>query len=355
MKKASITQSVYGTLPNGQQVDTFKLKNGKGMEVDIITFGGIITNLKVPNGEGVSENIVLGYDKLDSYLENPTFFGAIIGRYGNRIAHGKFTLNDTVYSLETNNGPHHLHGGSQGFDKAVWDAKTIETEETVALELAYLSPDMEAGFPGNLKVTVLYTLTSENALEIQYKGITDKPTLVNLTQHSYFNLSGDFYKSIENQELMIDADFFVPIDETAIPFGHLESVKNTPFDFTVPKRIGQDINADNQQIKNGFGYDHTFVINQTEKGLTRFATVLDQDSKRYMEVYTTEPGVQLYTGNFIDAALPLANGEIFANRTGLCLETQHYPDSPNQNQFPSTVLQPGEFYHSATTYKFSVV
>ncbi|MFB9052809.1 aldose epimerase family protein [Formosa undariae] len=354
MGKVSINQSVYGTTPEGDQVDLFTLKNAKGMEVDVITFGGIITKLSVSDKAGKFENVVLGYDNLESYLSNPTYFGAIIGRYGNRISKGKFSLNGIDYPLAINNGPNHLHGGIKGFDKVIWKAQTLENDDKVALKLTYLSADMEEGYPGNLNVTVIYTLTENNTLEIAYQATTDKTTLVNLTQHSYFNLSGDFTKTISNEEVMIDADFFVPIDKSAIPLGGLESVKNTPFDFTTSKRVGQDIDADHPQIKNGSGYDHTWVLNHPEENVNLVASVLDKDSSRYMEVYTDQPGVQFYTGNFLDGAFSYGGGMRYADRSALCLETQHYPDSPNQDAFPSTVLNPGETYKTETHYTFSV-
>ncbi|MHA7943532.1 aldose epimerase family protein [Formosa sp. 3Alg 14/1] len=354
MGKVSINQSVYGTTPEGDQVDLYTLKNAHGMQVDVITFGGIITKLTVSNTDGKFENVVLGYDNLESYLSNPTYFGAIIGRFGNRISKGKFSLNGTDYPLAINNGPNHLHGGIKGFDKVIWNAEPIETNDKVALKLSYLSEDMEEGYPGNLNVTVTYTLRADNTLEVAYQATTDKATVVNLTQHSYFNLSGDFTKTVTDEEVMINADFYVPTDETAIPLGTLESVTNTPFDFRTPKRVGQDINAEHSQIANGSGYDHTWVLNHPAKQVNLVASVLDKDSGRYMEVFTDQPGVQFYTGNFLDSALPYGDGAHYADRTGLCLETQHYPDSPNQEDFPSTVLNPGDIYKTETHFKFSV-
>ncbi|MGJ5640693.1 aldose epimerase family protein [Formosa sp. S-31] len=353
MEQASISKSEFGTTPEGELVEQYTLKNANGMEIDVITFGGIITNLKVPNKDGKFEDVVLGYDTLEPYLTNPTFFGALIGRYGNRIAKGKFTLNGRDYTLATNDGSNHLHGGKKGFDKVVWTAEPIENGNSVALKLTYLSKDMEEGYPGNLTSTVVYTLTPDNALEITYEATTDKPTIVNLTQHAYFNLSGDFSKTILDEDVMIAADRYVPIDETSIPFGPLAEVKGTPFDFTSPKPVGQDISAEDIQIKNGTGYDHCWVLNNQDKGFRLAATVYDKTSGRFMEVLTDEPGIQFYTGNFLDGTLPSQQGGTYAQRTGLCLETQHYPDSPNQEDYPSTVLNPGETYQSATTYKFS--
>ncbi|MDW5290650.1 aldose epimerase family protein [Formosa sp. PL04] len=346
MAKASITKSGFGITPKGQEVDLYTLKNANGMQVDVITFGGIITTLKVPNKENMFENVVLGYDTFEPYLTNPTFFGAIIGRYGNRIANGKFTLNGTDYNLAKNNGPNNLHGGNKGFDKAIWSAEPIDGAETVALKLTYLSTDMEEGFPGNLKTTVVYTLTADNALEVYYQATTDKITIVNLTQHSYFNLSGDFSKTILKEEVMIDADRYIPTDETAIPTGELASVSGTPFDFTSAKTVEKDINADHIQIKNGSGFDHCWVLNNQNKGVRLVATVHDKSNGRFLEVATDEPGIQFYTANFLETP--------FAPRTALCLETQHYPDSPNRAEFPTTILKPGETYKSQTNFKFSI-
>ncbi|WP_299781880.1 aldose epimerase family protein [uncultured Formosa sp.] len=346
MEKASVTTSVYGSTPNGKQVDLYKLKNVNGMEVDIITFGGIITSLKVPNKAHKFENVVLGYNELEPYLTNPTYFGAIIGRYGNRIAKGKFSLNGTNYSLAINNGENTLHGGNKGFDKVIWTAEPIETKETVALRLTYLSKDMEEGFPGNLDVTVIYTLTSDDTLKVDYMATTDKTTVINLTQHSYFNLSGDFTKSIVDETVMINAAAYIPTDKDAIPTGEIASVTGTPFDFTTSKSVGKDIDADHVQIKNGSGFDHSWVLNNPEQGLRLAATVHDNTSGRYLEVSTDEPGVQFYTANFLEAP--------FVPRGALCLETQHYPDSPNRDTFPSTILNPGEVYKSRTTFKFSI-
>lgn len=353
MEHASVTKSTFGTTPDGQQVDLYKLKNANGMEVDIITFGGIITTLKAPNKDGKFEDVVLGYNNLEPYLTNPTFFGALIGRYGNRIANGKFTLNGTEYTLATNNAPNHLHGGDTGFDKVVWNAEPVENGDTVALKLSYLSKDMEEGYPGNLNTTVVYTLTPDNTLEVSYEATTDKTTIVNLTQHSYFNLSGDFSKTILDDKVMIDADRYVPIDETSIPLGPLAEVKGTPFDFTTPKAVGAAIDADDVQIKNGTGYDHCWVLNHQDQGFRLVATVYNEASGRFLEVFTDEPGIQFYTGNFLDGTLPSQQGGTYAKRTGLCLETQHYPDSPNQKDYPTTVLNPGETYSTKTTFKFS--
>ena len=345
MNQALITQSVYGTTPEGEQVDLYTLKNENGMQVDIITFGGIITALKVPNRDQQFENVVLGYKTLEPYLTNPTFLGAIIGRYGNRIANGKFSLQGEEFTLATNNGPNCLHGGNKGFDKVIWKAEPIKQHDNIALKLSYVSKDMEEGFPGNLNVTVVYTLTFDNALMVSYEATTDKTTLVNLTQHSYFNLSANLSKPITDQTVMINADAYLPVDKDAIPIGTITPVTDTPFDFTTPKRVGEEIDAEHEQIKKGSGYDHCWVLNHQNDGVHLAASVFDPSSGRFMEVFTDEPGIQFYTANFLDKP--------YAPRVALCLETQHYPDSPNKEAFPSTVLNPGDIYKSHTTFKFS--
>ncbi|OXB02802.1 aldose epimerase family protein [Flavobacterium pectinovorum] len=355
-KKATVTieKSSYGTTAKGEKVDSYKLKNQNGMEVDIITFGGRITDLKVPNKEGVSENVVIGFDNLAQYEKANPFFGALIGRYGNRIAKGKFTLDEKEYQLAINNAPNALHGGPQGYFNVVWKADEVKSGDAATLKLSYLSKDMEEGYPGNLKVFVTYTLTNDNQLEVLYEATTDKKTVVNLTQHSYFNLSGDFTKTILDHELTLNADKLVPVDATLIPTGKLDDVANTPFDFRKPKLIGKDINAKNEQLERGKGYDHCWVLNNPEKGKTIIVKVYHAASGRILEMTTDEPGIQFYSGNFLDGTLPIPNGGTFAHRTGLCLETEHYPDSPNQKNFPTTVLNPGENYKTKTTFKFSV-
>ncbi|MDR7369681.1 aldose epimerase family protein [Flavobacterium aquidurense] len=350
----SIEKSAYGTTAKGEKVDSYKLKNQNGMEVDIITFGGRITDLKVPNKEGVSENVVTGFNSLAQYEKENPFFGALIGRYGNRIAKGKFTLDEKEYQLAINNAPNALHGGPQGFFNVVWKAEEVKSEDSASLKLSYLSKDMEEGYPGNLKVIVTYTLTNDNQLEVLYEATTDKKTVVNLTQHTYFNLSGDFSKTILDHELTLNADKLVPVDATLIPTGKLEDVANTPFDFRTPKLIGKDIEVKNEQLERGKGYDHCWVLNNPEKGKTIIAKVYHASSGRVMEMTTDEPGIQFYSGNFLDGTLPMRNGGTYAHRSALCLETEHYPDSPNQKNFPTTVLNPGENYKTKTTFKFSV-
>jgi aldose 1-epimerase len=350
----TIEKSAYGTTPKGEKIDRYTLKNQKGMEVNIITYGGIISSLKVPNKAGVSEEVVIGFNSLEQYMKPNPYFGALIGRYGNRIAKGKFTLDGKEYSLAINNAPNALHGGPEGFHRAVWTAAEAKGGDSASLKLKYISKDMEEGYPGNLTVFVTYTLTNNNALDVLYEATTDKKTIVNLTQHSYFNLSSDFSKPILNDEVTIDADKLVPVDATLIPTGKLMDVTNTPFDFRKPKVVGKDIEAKDDQLKKGLGYDHCWVLNNQGKGERFAASAYDAGSGRLLEVYTDQPGIQLYTGNFLDGTLPMRNGGTYAHRTGLCLETQHYPDSPNQKDFPSTVLNPGENYKTKTTFKFSV-
>ena len=351
----SITKSDFGTLPDSTVIEKYTLKNANGVEMNVITYGGRITSLKVPNKDGKMEDIVLGFDNIKDYLrKDDPFFGALIGRYGNRIAKGKFSLNGTEYTLATNDGPNHLHGGNKGFDRVVWNVEPIETENNPSLVLTYLSKDGEEGYPGNLNITVVYTLTNDNALEVSYEATTDKSTVINLTQHSYFNLSGDFSKPILDHELTINADKYLPVDATLIPTGELADVTNTPFDFRTAKAIGQDINTDNDQLKKGKGYDHCWVLNDQDKGMRLVASAYHPGSGRLLEIYTDEPGIQFYSGNFLDGTLPMPNGGTYAHRTGFCLETEHYPDSPNQENFPSVVLSPGEVYKTKTTFKFSV-
>jgi aldose 1-epimerase len=349
----TITQSDYDTTANGEKVDRFTLKNTNGMQVDIITYGGRITAISVPDKTGKFENVTLGFDTLELYEGNNPFFGALVGRYGNRIAKATFDLEGTTYHLAANNGPNSLHGGIKGFDKVVWSVVGTTQGEEASLKIGYLSKDMEEGFPGNLQTVVTYTLTTDNTLTVDYEATTDKTTIVNLTQHAYFNLSGDFTREITDHVLQMDADQLVPVDDQLIPTGELTPVSGTPFDFRTPKRVGQDINADHEQIKKGGGYDHCWVLNNQDKGLRQVAVLEHPASGRVMEVATTEPGIQFYTGNFLDGSLPIPGGGTYQKRSGLCLETQHYPDSPNQPSFPSVTLQPGETYNTTTTFTFT--
>jgi aldose 1-epimerase len=349
---ATISKSAFGTTPDGQEVDKYTLKNQQGMEIDVITYGGIITSWTAPDKDGNYQNIVLGYDSLAQYIRSNPYFGAIIGPYGNRIAKGQFEIDGTTYNLETNDGPNHLHGGVKGFDKVVWTAEEAKSDNGVSLKLSYLSKDGEGGYPGNLTSTVWYTLTEDNTLEVSYEATTDKKTIVNLTQHSYFNLSADFSKDILDHELTINADHYLPVDATLIPTGELRAVENTPFDFRQPKTIGEEIEQENDQLAKGKGYDHCWVLNEQET-FRKVSSVYHPASGRYLEIYSGEPGIQFYCGNFLDGTLPMPGGGTYAYRTGFCLETQHYPDSPNQDSFPSVLLSPGEKYSTKTTFKFS--
>jgi len=349
---STISKEAFGQLPDGQQADLYTLTNANGMTVNITNYGGIITKLTAPDKNGQWADVVLGFDSLAPYLSGHPFFGALVGRYGNRIAKGKFKLNGQEYSLAINNGPNALHGGTKGFDKVIWKATEINQDSVVGLQLEYTSKDMEEGYPGNLTVKVVYTLDNENALTIDYTASTDKPTVLNLTNHSYFNLTG-LKRDILDHEVTIASDSIVPVDTTLIPTGKLRAVEGTPFDFRKATKVGAGIDkVEDEQIKAGGGYDHCWVLKRSGDGLEKFATVKDPESGRVMEVFTTEPGVQFYTGNFLDGKLT-GKGATFSKRFGLCLETEHYPDSPNQPQFPTTTLNPGETYKTTTKYKFS--
>ena len=350
--KYSIEKEDFGTTPDGEKVDRYTLQNEKGMEVKIITYGGRITSLKAPNKNGEYEDVVLGFDSLKNYTKDNPFFGALIGRYGNRIANGKFTLDGKEYDLAKNDGENHLHGGNKGFDKVIWNAKPLDS--TNSLKLTYTSTDMEEGYPGNLDVTVTYTLNDDNSLDVLYEATTDKKTVINLTQHSYFNLTGDFSNDILSTIVEINADEFIPINKTLIPTGEIQKVAGTPFDFTQPKPIGKDIETKNEQLSRAGGYDHCWVLNNQDTGVRFAASAYDPESGRKLEVYTDEPGLQFYTGNFLDGTLPAKGGGTYAKRSGFCMETEHYPDSPNQKDFPSVVLNPGEKYTSRASFKFSV-
>ncbi|MFS4417322.1 aldose epimerase family protein [Maribacter sp. 2307ULW6-5] len=349
----TITKETYGTTKKGETVHRYALKNAMGMEVHILTYGGIIAHLAVPDRDGTLQNVVLNLDSLAGYEAGHPYFGALIGRYGNRIANAQFTLEGTTYTLAANNGPNNLHGGEEGFDKKVWEVVETSSGEQATLGLRYLSPDMEEGFPGNLDVRVTYTLTAKNTLEVAYTATTDKSTVVNLTQHAYFNLTGDFTKSVMGHQLQLRADHVVPVNPNLIPTGRLMEVAGTPFDFRTQKAIGRDIGADHGQLRVAGGYDHCWALDNPEKQLRSIAVLTEPVTGRVMEVATTEPGVQLYTGNFLDGTLPIPGGGHYGQRSGLCLETQHYPDSPNQPQFPSVVLRPGERYFSKTVFGFA--
>lgn len=352
-KKKPVAIVPFGKMNDGTAVSQYTITNETGMSMSVTNYGGIITNLKVPDRTGIFEDVVLGYDSLSGYLKSNPYFGALIGRYGNRIAKGKFSLDGQVYTLATNNGQNNLHGGPNGFDTRFWNIEEHPVSDGAALKLTYTSKDMEEGFPGNLAVEVIYQLTNKNELKINYRATTDKKTIVNLTQHSYFNLSGDTKTDILSHELMLSADQFVPVDKTLIPTGELKDVSGTPFDFKAPAVIGSGIDKKDQQLTYGGGYDHCWVLNTQGNMQKVAATLYEPKSGRVMSVYTTEPGIQFYSGNFLDGSITGKYGVVYKFRYGLCLETEHFPDSPNQNQFPSVVLNPGEVYTTQTTYAFS--
>ncbi len=350
-RKTSMKKEAYGKTQDGEAVDLYTLTNTSGMEARIMTYGGIVVSLKTPDRHGKLEDVVLGFDSLGPYLSGHPFFGALAGRYGNRIANGKFSLNGTEYTLARNNGKNHLHGGLKGFDKKVWKSTDVSTADGPALELTYLSKDGEEGYPGNLSVTVTYRLTERNELKIDYLATTDQDTVVNLTNHSYFNLSGA--SDILQHQISINADRFTPVGEGLIPTGEIKPVKGTPLDFEQSTPIGARIDSDNDQLVLGKGYDHNFVLNHAPGELGLAATVDEPTTGRVMEVLTTEPGVQFYTGNFLDGSLTGKGGRVYQRRSGFCLETQHFPDSPNHPNFPTTVLKAGQKYQTTTIYKFS--
>lgn len=353
-QKGSIEKSEYATTPEGVKIEKYTLENTNGMKVEVITFGGIITSLTAPDKNGKYEDVVLSYTTPEDYFDgNPYFFGAIIGRFGNRIAKGQFSLDGKKHQLTINDGPNQLHGG-KGFDKVVWTATPVEGAEDPTLKLSYTSKDGEEGYPGTLTTVVTYTLTADNALEIAYEATTDQKTIVNLTQHSYFNLSANFSNTILDHELMMKAGKMLPVDATLIPTGELKSVEGTPFDFTKAKEIGKDINVKDDQLEKGLGYDHCWVFDDQNKSLKEVATLYHKASGRFMQVYTDQPGIQFYSGNFLDGKKASKTGGNYEKRTGLCLETQHFPNAPNHSEFPSVVLNPGEKYTTKTTYKFSV-
>ena len=348
----SVTKQSYGKTAAGENVNLYTLRNSKGVEAKITNYGGIVVSLKVPDRNGKFDDVVLGFNDLDSYLtKNDPYMGALIGRYGNRIAKGRFTLNGVEYKLAVNNGENHLHGGIKGFDKVVWTGREMKTPAGPAVVLTYLSKDGEEGYPGNLNVRVVYTLTNNNELKIDYSATSDKDTVTNLTHHSYFNLAGEGNGDILNHTVTINANRFVPTDAGSIPTGELKSVAGTPFDFLKPMAIGAHIDQDDEQLKFGNGYDHTWVING--RGMRLAATAYESTSGRVMQVWTTEPGMQFYTGNFLNGTLTGKSGKVYARRTGFCFETQHYPDSPNQPKFPTTTLKKGATYKSTTIYRFS--
>ncbi len=338
-------------------IKLYTLKNASGATIKVTNYGAIITSIIVPDRTGKMADVALGYNRVEDYINavDKPYFGAIVGRYGNRIAKGKFSIGSETYSLAVNNGENHLHGGVIGFDKVVWDAKPISSEGSQGVVLSYLAKDKEEGYPGNLNLTVTYSWSNANELKVEYSATTDKPTPINVTQHTYFNLKGEGNGTILDHELMLNADKYTPVDKTLIPTGVIAPVAGTPFDFTKAKPIGRDIGIDNEQLKFGMGFDHNFVLNKSgdPSSLSLAAVVSEPTTGRVMEIKTTEPGIQFYCGNFLDGRLKGKSGGAYVNRGGFCLETQHYPDSPNQKNFPSVILNPGATFKSTTTFKFS--
>jgi aldose 1-epimerase len=347
----AVEEQPFGTTKEGKKITLYTLTNSHHMEVRAMNYGAIIVSLRVPDRKGQVADIVLGHDTLEGYFDNSPHLGGLVGRYANRIANGSFALDGVKYSLPKNNGPNTLHGGIKGFDQAVWQGTPLKGKAGVAF--SYLSRDGEEGFPGNLKVKVSYSLTEANELVINYEATTDKPTVLNLSQHSYFNLAGEGTGDILNHEVMINADRFTPVDSTMIPTGELRPVKGTPLDFTTQTKVGTRIDDNYEQLVLGKGYDHNFVINRKAQGLVSAARAYEPTSGRVMEISTDQPGVQFYTGNFLDGSVTGKQGHVYKQRYGLCFETQHFPDSPNHPEFPSVVLRPGQTFHSRTIFKFS--
>jgi aldose 1-epimerase len=351
---SSITKADFGRTPDGKPVEIYTLRNSQGAEARIFTYGGVVQSLAMPDKHGRMADIVLGFDNLQDYIEKSPCFGALIGRYGNRIGGAKFTLAGKTYALAANNGPNTLHGGLIGFDKVVWTARSMETRHGPALILTYLSADGEEGFPGNLLVTAIYTLTDGNELKVEFTATTDRPTVVNLTHHSYFNLAGQGHGDVLNHLVHINADQFTPVDSTLIPTGELRPVAGTPFDFRTPTPVGARINdPNNEQIKFAGGYDDNWVLNKpAPTALSLAARVHEPVTGRTLEVWTTSPGMQFYTGNFLDGTIAGKDGKVYQHRCAFCMEPQHFPDSPNHPDFPTTELKPGETCHNVIIYKF---
>ncbi len=342
----------FGKTADGQVVDLFTLRNTRGVEVRLMTYGGIILSIKTPDKNGQADDITLGYDTLEPYFKNDTYFGVLVGRYANRIAKAKFALDGKTYTLPANNGVNSLHGGTTGWDQKVWKADQFQNAGGVGVILTLTSPDGDQGYPGEVKAKVTYTLTDDSRLVVDYEATSSAPTVINMTQHSYFNLAGSKANDILNQELMINADKYTPVDDTLIPTGQLAPVEGTPFDFRKSTVIGARIDQKDEQLTRGKGYDHNWVLNRTGDGLSLAAIAKDPASGRTLEISTTEPGIQFYSGNFLDGTKVGKGGKTNVHRGGFCLETQHYPDSPNQKTFPSTELRPGGKYVSQTVFKF---
>lgn len=351
---AGITKKHWRTLTTGEEVDLYTLRNSQGTEATITNYGGRLVTLCTPDRDGKFDDIVLGFDNLEGYLEKNPYFGALVGRFANRIANAQFSLHGKTYELARNNGENSLHGGIKGFDKVVWKANEATSGAVPTLQLTYLSKDGEEGYPGNLTATVTYSLSDADELKIEYQAITDKDTVINLTNHSYFDLCGQAAGTILDHEVTINADQFTPVNASLIPTGELKNIRGTPFDFTKPTRIGAHIEEKDQQLEYGQGYDHNFVLNRKGSGLSPAARVRDPKTGRVLEVLTTQPGMQFYTGNHLEGDVRGKGGVAYGFRFGFCFETQHFPDSPNQPRFPSTVLRAGEKYQGTTIFKFSV-
>ncbi len=344
--KMSITKESFGKMPDGKQVDLYTLTNANDIQARISTYGATLASLQLPDRQGNLADVALGFDTLEGYFSDHPYFGVTVGRYANRIGGAKFTLNGVEYELAANNGPNHLHGGIKGFDKVLWEAEQIQNPDEVGVKLTYMSKDGEEGYPGNLACVVTYTLNNDNELKISYEAVTDKTTVVNLTNHTYWNLAGQGNGDILDHELMINADKFTPVNDELIPTGEIKSVKDTPMDFTEPTPIGSRID----QVPGG--YDHNYVLNRTGQGLSLCARVYEPTSGRVLEIHTVEPGVQFYSGNFLDGTIKGKSGKVYKKHYGFCLETQHFPDSPNQPEFPSVVLEPGQKYETVTVHRF---
>lgn len=348
-----INIQTIGEMPDGTLVKEFTLTNQNGMSLKVINLGGIITSVSTPDKNGVFQDIILGYsDSADYILGNPNYFGAIIGPYANRIAGGKFKINHQVYNLEVNDGENTLHGGNSGFHNQIWDVEILQNTVFQTLKLTYISPDGKGGFPGNLKVIVYYTLTNNDELQITYQATTDKTSIINLTQHAYFNLSGDFSKEILDHECQFNASSFIPIDKNAIPLGNVKSVENSAFDFRISKKIGEHINSEEEQIQVGKGYDHTMVMDGD--GFRYFGEIFHTTSGRVMQIFSDQSGFQLYSGNHLESDIRCKTDEKLKKRTGFCIETQAFPDSPNQAEFPKFILNPNETYRTKTVFKFLI-
>ncbi|HVE78251.1 MAG TPA: aldose epimerase family protein [Gemmatimonadaceae bacterium] len=351
--RAGVTRAPFGALPDGRAVELFALTNARGCEVRAMTYGGVIVSLRVPDRGGRLDDVVLGHDTLAGYLDASPYFGAIVGRCGNRIARGRFVLDGVTYQLTTNDGANHLHGGARGFDKVVWEGRPFANRRGVGVTFRHTSPDGDEGYPGTLDAKVTYTLTDRGELSFEYRARADRATPVNLTQHSYFNLAGPKGWDVLGHELTLHAQHFTPVDAGLVPTGAFTSVAGTPFDFRTPTPIGARVDADDAQLRHAGGYDHNFVLEPPRgDAMTHAARLAEPSSGRVVDVYTTEPGLQFYSGNFLDGSIRGKAGRVYGLRTGLCLETQHFPDSPNHPHFPSVILRPGATYRSLTVFAF---